>query len=683
MADSTSILLVEDSEESANLVRRCLKDEPAEHALSVVGTLAECRERLVAEPPDIILLDLKLPDCTGLDTVDAVHAVRPEVPVVVLTQTEDAELALIAVQRGCQDYLFKRHLNGDMLWRVIRYAIERARIQHELRDARARFEDYAAAASDWFWEMGPDLRFVEVSHGFSESTGLDGMVLTGRTLGELVKLGPAGQDAPWFLRRLEKREPFRNFEIGFRDGPEDIFWLRFSGRPLLGRDGRFMGYRGTGQDITLERHADWELKRNKALVDGILYASLEGFVVLTAVHDLAGRVADFSITHCNRRAEEILKKSRYELLGTLLKREMPWLVEYGVFDRAKRTVESGASFDMEQYYDRNGMSGWFRIVGSKLNEGVVLNLSDISARKEAERERRLAAAVFQNSYEAMMIADSENRILAVNPSFTRVTGYTVDEALGRTPKFLRSGLQPVNFYAEMWASLERNGHWVGEVLNRKKSGDVYVQRQTISCIYNANGVLTNFVNIFSDITEEKEDAKEHAFHLNHDALTGLPNHVLLRDRVIHGFQRVRREGRALSILHVDVDDFRPINDKHGHVFGDRLLRLIAQRLQGAVRASDTIARFAGDEFVIVLPDSRIPTDAEVLAEKICASFATPFRIDDLEAKMTVSIGISLHPNHGENLDTLLRHATNATNQVKHEGKNGWRTYKPMSGFEEF
>ena len=448
-----------------------------------------------------------------------------------------------------------------------------------------------------------------------------------------------------------------------------------NGRPIFDKSGKFLGYRGTGTDITLEKHADFEFKRNKATVDGILSTSLDGFLVLKAIRTSLGKVADFVFQHVNRRAEELLGRSRNELLGKLFKREMDHMVAQGVFKRAGQTVATGAAFDIEQFYNDKGIRGWIRIVGVRLDgDRLVITLSDISARKEAEREQRLAEAVFRTSAEGMLVTDANNRIVAANPTFTEITGYAIDEVINRDPKILSSGRHPKTFYEEFWRSLERDGHWFGELWNRRKDGEIFVQRATISLIKNEMGVVQNYVCVFNDTTEQKERELKLYHGANYDALTGLPNRALLDDRIAHAIPKVSREEGDLGVLFIDLDGFKPVNDTHGHLVGDQVLQEVAKRFSDCVRESDTVARLGGDEFVVLALDVKGREGVETVAKHILASLDAPITVEETSVQVGASIGISLYPTDGDKSGLLVDKADKAMYEAKKAGKNTYRLF---------
>lgn len=295
-------------------------------------------------------------------------------------------------------------------------------------------------------------------------------------------------------------------------------------------------------------------------------------------------------------------------------------------------------------------------------------------RLEEEAQRRLWAMVFASTNEAILITDQNNNIITVNSVFTRLTGYTEEEVVGQNPQILASGFQSREFYNAMWKQLRETGSWSGEVQDRRKDGSFYPKWLNISVVRDAEGNITNYVGIFEDITERKEN-EERLLHLaSHDALTGLPNRHLLVDRLQNAMTLARRTHETVALMFLDLDNFKWVNDSLGHESGDRLLLAVATRLKETVRASDTVARLGGDEFVVLL--TQVDHDLEVsqIASKIIEAVAQPLELAGHDFHVTTSMGVSLYPNDGDDAITLLKHADTAMYVAKSEGKNQYRYF---------
>ncbi len=281
---------------------------------------------------------------------------------------------------------------------------------------------------------------------------------------------------------------------------------------------------------------------------------------------------------------------------------------------------------------------------------------------------------FDSTTEGIMICDDKQRITAVNRGFTNITGYSEEEALGRTPGMLSSGKHDQAFYANLWDELDRNGCWRGEVWNRRKDGDIYPQWLTITSATNHAGEISHYIAVFADISEAKESQQRLQRMVNHDPLTGLPNRRLLNELLERAMRNADRSHQHIALLFVDLDRFKTINDTLGHHMGDLLLSGVTQRLSAAVREADTVARLGGDEFVIMMDNLQDPDDAAVVAQKVISTLQQSFVIEKEELFIGASIGISIYPRDGAHPQDLIRAADIAMYQAKNEGRNGFRFY---------
>jgi len=312
---------------------------------------------------------------------------------------------------------------------------------------------------------------------------------------------------------------------------------------------------------------------------------------------------------------------------------------------------------------------------------------DITRRKQAEQALRVAAATFE-THDAILITDAQSNIIRVNRAFTKLTGYAAEEVIGKNPRILSSGREDKMFYAAMWRHLQEHGSWAGEIWDKRKNGEVYLKWSTITAVKNEHGEITQYVAIFSDITERKqleEEVRQLAFY---DALTKLPNRRLLNDRLSQTMSASKRNGCYGAVMFLDLDNFKPLNDTYGHGAGDSLLIEAADRLQNCVRRMDTVARFGGDEFVVILSDLNADktesiSQAEIIAEKIRSALSKPYRLTikhagradtTIEHGCTASIGVVVFINHDESPDDILKWADMALYQAKDAGRNAIRFY---------
>ncbi|MCU6797678.1 EAL domain-containing protein [Paenibacillus sp. WQ 127069] len=320
---------------------------------------------------------------------------------------------------------------------------------------------------------------------------------------------------------------------------------------------------------------------------------------------------------------------------------------------------------------------WLSIHSVKDENGILLHyvgmFSDITHRKHTISKLRLHAQVFSNSSEGIMITDKQLKILSVNQAFTTMTGYTEEEAAGHTPRLLHSGLQNQFFYIKMWETIHTTGLWEGEIWNKRKNGEIYPEWLSITTLRNETGAITNYIGMFTDITERKQ-SEEHLKYLAHfDKLTGLPNRTLLSELVNAAITKTVQTNQKLAIFFIDLDRFKMVNDSLGHNIGDKLLQQVADRLSSVVRINDIVSRLGGDEFIIVLQDLQEQEEARQIAMHLISSINKPFWVDDNELYINASIGICMYPTHGGDFDTLLKHADLAMYQAKLQ-KGGYQFF---------
>jgi diguanylate cyclase (GGDEF)-like protein/PAS domain S-box-containing protein len=304
--------------------------------------------------------------------------------------------------------------------------------------------------------------------------------------------------------------------------------------------------------------------------------------------------------------------------------------------------------------------------------------TDIDDLKRIELQLQLAASVFGHAQEGIAITAVDGTILAVNDSFTRITGYAREEAIGQNPRILKSGRHGPEFYAAMWQALTDKGQWYGELWNRRKNGEVFPEMLGITAVRAADGTPQHYVGLFSDITAIKEHEERLVYLAHYDALTSLPNRRLLADRLQQAMaqtqRRARRHARSLAVLYLDLDGFKGVNDQHGHEIGDQLLVVIAQRMGAVLREGDTLARFGGDEFIAVLMDLEQPRDGEGVITRLLTAVADPVTIGAAELQVSASIGVTFFPQDQADADQLLRHADQAMYVAKQSGKNSYHIF---------
>lgn len=302
--------------------------------------------------------------------------------------------------------------------------------------------------------------------------------------------------------------------------------------------------------------------------------------------------------------------------------------------------------------------------------GIAIDQSRIN------EELQQAMLVYQNSSDAMTVSDADGIIINVNPAFTTLTGYTPEEIVGKTHKTLSSGLQDQAFYQSMWSSINTTGRWQGEILNRRKNGEIYTEWLTIDTIFHDDRSVHRRIALFSDITKKKEVEALIWKQANFDALTGLPNRSMFLDRLAQELKKAQRDQLPLALLFIDLDHFKEVNDTLGHSVGDALLKEAARRLSSCVRDTDTVTRLGGDEFTVILGEMDHAGNAERVVHEILQKLAEPFRLEDEVIYVTASIGITLYPEDACEIEALLKNADQAMYAAKRSGRNRYSYFTP-------
>jgi diguanylate cyclase (GGDEF)-like protein/PAS domain S-box-containing protein len=299
------------------------------------------------------------------------------------------------------------------------------------------------------------------------------------------------------------------------------------------------------------------------------------------------------------------------------------------------------------------------------------------AQQRAEERLRLHATAFDNAYEGMTLTDADGAILEINPAFSRITGYERSEVIGRNPRVLKSGRHDQEFYAAMWRSILGKGNWRGEIWNRGKYGDVYPELLSISAVRDGQGQISNFVAVFSDISRLKEQEQQLTQMAYFDALTELPNRVLLVDRMTLSAAQSRRNNTLMAVCYLDLDGFKSVNDTWGHEIGDLLLVEMAARLKSFIRGGDTVARLGGDEFVLLLVGMNNVDECERAVERMLAVIAQPLHKAPQPVGLSASVGMTIFPFDDGDVDALLRHADQVMYRAKQSGKNCYLVFDPV------
>ncbi|WP_421862238.1 EAL domain-containing protein [Motiliproteus sp.] len=580
-----------------------------------------------------------------------------------------------AVVKAYVEAMLQSEFNHQQVTRVLNAEIsERINAQAALRESETRFREFADIAAHWLWEMDADLRFSYFSAPLKTYLGVDPEMLIGKSRWDLMDQNTTSELWLAHQQMLLRREPFRDFEYDANLPNGEVRIFRISGNPVFDATGRFLGYRGVGLDVTREVQGNREARLLRQRLEDSLEAITEGFLVFDSQHRLlmcnsAYRNGSAAIAHLLKPGLHIKDLNRALIENGLIQiPEERW--EHWLQERWERFLRC----DRQLTYP-TGEGQWIEVDQYRTQDGGTLIIRrDISERMRNEERLRLAATVFENTQEGIIISDPSQAIVAVNPAFVKLTGYSEADVLGKTPRILSSGRHDQAFYSTLWRSLERDGFWSGEIWNKRKNGEVFPEWLSISQVHDESGKLLNYVAVFSDISVVKESEQRLEYLAHHDPLTELPNRLLFMAKLDQALKRIKREHHAVAVMFLDLDHFKHVNDSLGHAAGDRLLVDVAKRLREGLREQDTIARIGGDEFTVLAEDLDDRYGVDQVVSKILAQFEKPFLLEGRWFHLSASVGISIAPDNGTEGSTLLRNADTALYKVKEQGRNGYRYY---------
>ena len=366
----------------------------------------------------------------------------------------------------------------------------------------------------------------------------------------------------------------------------------------------------------------------------------------------------------------------HEFLGKKMQDVLPPAIGKQFKDKVAEHIQDKGLTTWEYPLEINGETNIFEARANAIphTEELIIVVRNITQRKHDEESLQLAASVFDNSSECMTVTDTDGYIIDINPAFTEVTGYGREEIIGQRMSKLSSGYHDKPFYHELWSSLKRQGHWEGEIYNKRKNGEIFPEWLSINSIYNDRGEITQHVALYRDITEQKKASEVIWKQAHYDGLTGLPNRSMLIEHLDLEISKVRRNHLQIATLFIDLDDFKNINDSLGHDQGDILLKNVSTRLTDTVRAGDLVSRQGGDEFIIIMSDLRTCNPAIRLADQILKIFSNPFILDEESVYISASIGISFYPQDCDNSTALLKASDQAMYAAKALGKNTFHCF---------
>ncbi|WP_169333602.1 bifunctional diguanylate cyclase/phosphodiesterase [Leeia oryzae] len=518
---------------------------------------------------------------------------------------------------------------------------------------------------DLAWICDLDGRFQVANHAFARFIGRRQDQIQGQLLKEIWPPHVVAMFEQYDQSAMLQGQVYKT-ELMLKDEMDDLRTFLYVRVPVKDVKGQLIGTAGVAHDITALKQVEYQLREQQK----VLQQFIDNSPGLICMLDMEG-----NFLLANRACEKVfgyadgsLIGRAYEDLPTSFKDEISW-------HDLRLAIATGKPLNLELKLlvaeeKRTYLMLSFPVLspdGDVIAIGCIA--TNITERIEAEQRLLLLASVFEHAHDAIAITDSKSRILEVNPAFTLITGYQKSDVIGHSPNILQSGRHGPDFYQKMWEQLTQNSFWHGEIWNRRKTGEVYPELLTITTVKDNEGAAKNYIAVFSDISLLKEQQKRLEHLANFDALTQLPNRVMLAARLDSAMMHAVSKGKLLAVCFLDLDGFKPINDTHGHECGDRLLVEMANRFRATLRETDTVARLGGDEFVLLLTGLNAAAECEHTLDRILEAVARPLWVQGRSLSVSASIGVALFPHDDVDGDTLLRHADLAMYQAKQAGRS--------------
>ncbi|BAL22384.1 EAL domain-containing protein [Azoarcus sp. KH32C] len=719
-----NVLYAERNERDADLTRRHLAQHHPHLRLTVVRDAADVLAHLPADagepsPFDVLLLDYR---ADGTDSLELARTLREErgltLPIVLVTAQGSESVIARALDAGITDYIAKE----EGYLQALPATLEKVREQAELQHERALLRDTSAHLSHLLAASPVILYTLRMCDGSFIPTWVSDNIerIFGTTPAEamipgwwLDHLHPDDRAAALAVQPRLLRDGRLDHEYRFVADNGRSFWIRDQVRLVRKGAGEVPEVIGIWTDITRDKRQE--------LLQSARSAVLNRLVAGDPLPDILDDVV--------QRLERLEPSMRASILlldpqtGRLVHGAAPHLpAEYcaaveglepgegqgscgtSVYRRQAVFVADVASDPLwARYRDVAARTGFRACWSFPFSDPDGRVLGTFAAYFDAPREPdpalvalieefcaltalavqkvratdalRQAAAVFETTRDGVMITDLERRIVSVNRAWCEMTGYSADDALGKVPQLFKAGLQNAAFYRRMWAQIARSGYWQGEIWNRRRNGEQYPQWLSVSTVHDAEGTPTHYVGVMTDVSKLRRSEAELERLAHFDPLTDLPNRLLVESRLEHAIEQAARLGSGIGVLFVDLDRFKTVNDSLGHTIGDEVIKSIAHRLREGLRGDDTLARWGGDEFLVIIENTAKPDEAASLAQGLIDRMQQPFQLSDGQLiYVGASIGVSLYPQDARTAAALIQHADTALNQAKAQGRNTYRFF---------
>lgn len=545
---------------------------------------------------------------------------------------------------------------------------ERKQVEAALQASEKRYRTIVETAQEGIWQIDDKNITTFINKKMADMLGYKPEEISGKSIYAFMD-----EDRMKIAERnIERRRQgiTEGYEFEFRRKDGSKVWLLVNANPVVNEYGRYAGSLAMISDITKRKHTQQALLKSEMNFRTLINDVNIGILVHHEGRHLFGNPALLKMLGYtqeqfrNTTMKEIVHPDEYEFVHKRFTARMAGEDVPSNYETVLQTLD-GKPIPVELTSTRTIWEG--KAVG-------LVILQDITERQIAlEQMRKLSSAVEQTA-DAIMITDPEGIIEYVNPAFEATTGYTRAEAIGNKPNIIKSDRQKPEFFENLWETILAGESYNDVLINRRKDGSLYYEEKTITPVLDSSGRITHFVSTGKDVTERTQIQERLQYMAQHDALTDLPNRVLLFDRLKHALVGAKRHGRLLAVMFIDLDRFKNINDSLGHEAGDQLLQQLSERLSRCIRDDDTVARFGGDEFVILLEDIASENDISEMASRLLDELILPFEIGDQQLYITASIGVSIYPNDGEDSSTLLKNADVAMYRAKDLGKNIYQFY---------
>lgn len=545
-----------------------------------------------------------------------------------------------------------------------------------LRHDEAHYRALVEVTSDWLWEVDPTGVYTYASPRVRDLMGYEPEEVLGRSAFDFMPADERRQIRDFYLEIAARRESFIGVtnNVICKDGK--LITVESSGVPVFDGEGRLLCYRGIDRDITERRRIELALEKSHAAL---------------AEAQRIARLGNWELAFADRRFEwsdecyRILGVNREDFDGTLdgLLRHVHPEDRPAVRRSLERMERERRPLRLEHRIIRP--DGGERIVEVRAEvrfsaTGAATHLfgtvQDVTEQRTTENGMQQLARAMEDTREGVLIMDADRRVMVVNKAFSDLTGFSAIEMLGKNPFQMRASSQGQKLWQTIWQAVERNGRWEGEVQGERRNGEFYTERLTISALHDHQRRVVNFIAVISDISRQKQSEEQLNYLATHDTLTGLPNREALADRIRQLMVRGKDPARGFALVLIDIDGFETINSTLGHMTGNQILHISAERLQAALRRHDFVARLGGDDFGLIIEGVSDPRLVEPLVEKLSQALSQPITIGRDEIETSISIGVAFHPANGDDPESLMKHADTALHRAKATGRGARRFYSP-------